>query len=54
MTIREVTDYIIAEIAKTYDVRKSVARQLLIDALDSTVVQEEIISQVDYLVTGNV
>ena len=48
-TMKQVTDYLIEDIANSKGVSKTVARKLFINAISYNVVFDEIINQIDFL-----
>lgn len=49
-TLKQVTDYLINNIAETRGISKALARKLFINAISYNVVVEEINNQIDFLV----
>ena len=52
-TLQQIANYISNKIAEDFDVNKSLAKKLLINALTYNVVIEEIENQVDFLLNFN-
>lgn len=48
-TLKQVTDYLINNIAETRGISKALARKLFINAISYNVVVEEINNQIDFL-----
>lgn len=48
-TLKQVTDYLINQIAEEKEISKSLARKLFINAISYNVVVEEIKNQIDFL-----
>ena len=48
-TMKQITDYIIDDIAATKDINKTLARKLFINALSYNLVIEQIENQIDFL-----
>lgn len=48
-TLKQITDYLIDNIAKDRNISKSLARKLFINAISYNVVIEEINNQIDFL-----
>lgn len=48
-TLKQVTDYLIENIAKEREISKTLARKLFINAITYNVVVEEINGQIDFL-----
>lgn len=52
-TLKQVTDYLISDIAESRGITKALARKLFINAITYNVVVEEIKGQIDFLMESD-
>ena len=52
-TVKDITDYLINDIAEDYNITKALAKKLFINAISYNVVISSIKEQIDYLLEDN-